>query len=167
MAHHVETTVKVRANAKKVWQTLDDFSSIERFSATVKSSPIVGNRVTGLGAKRKCTFIDKSTVMEEIVSYNDGKGIRIELSEYSMPLASMFAEMNVEAIDESNCSVTFGMDYVVKFGPLGWLMGSLLMRPMMKGVTKKVMQGLAFHVVTGKNIDSQQPSARELKEVLG
>ena len=166
MAHHVETTLRVNATAEKVWATLADFSSIERFSSKVESSPIVGEKSGGLGAKRKCTFYDQSTVLEEIVEYEEGASFRIELTEYSMPLESLRAQMKVTPLDEVSCDVSFSMDYVVKFGPVGWLMGQLMMKPMMRRVTQDVLRGLAFHVVTGNNVGSTLPSSADLAPAL-
>jgi hypothetical protein len=54
------------------------------------------------------------------------------------------------------------MDFVVKYGPIGWLMGTMMMKPMMKGITRDVMRGLAFHVVTGNTVGSEMPSAEAL-----
>jgi ribosome-associated toxin RatA of RatAB toxin-antitoxin module len=166
MAHHVETTLRVSAPAQKVWETLADFSSIERFSSKVDSSPIVGENSSGLGAQRKCTFYDKSTVVEEIVEYNEGESFRIELSEYAMPLKSLMAQMKVTPVDDTCSDVSFSMDYVVKFGPVGWLMGQLMMKPMMRGVTKDVLRGLAFHVVTGNRVGPKLPSSTDLAPAL-
>ncbi len=158
MAHHVETTYRVHATKEHVWGILRDFSSIERFSSKVKSSPLVGESREGLGTKRLCTFYDKSTVLEEIIEYQEGENLRIELSEYSMPLKSLVAHMSVKRVDDQSCDATFGMEYVVKFGPLGCLMGKILMKPMMKGVTKDVLRGLAFHAVTGQNVGDTLPA---------
>ena len=157
MAHHVETTLRVNAPAEKVWETLRDFSSIERFSSKVESSPIVGEVAFGLGTKRICTFYDKSTVVEEIVGYAEGQSLDIELSEFSMPLESLRAQMKVTPVDDARSDVSFAMDFVVKYGPIGWLMGAVMMKPMMRGVTRDVTRGLAFHVVTGDTIGSEMP----------
>ena len=162
MAHHVETTLKVNAPAQKVWETLRDFSSVERYSSKVESSPIVGEIATGLGAKRKCTFYDKSTVLEEIIAYEEGVSLDIELSEFAMPLKSLRARMKVTRVDDTSSEVYFSMDFVPKFGPVGWLMGAIMMKPMMRRVTKDVLQGLAFHVVTGDRVGSEMPSAAAL-----
>jgi carbon monoxide dehydrogenase subunit G len=162
MAHHVESTVRVNAPAEKVWETLRDFSSVERFSSKVESSPIVGEVPAGLGTKRVCTFYDKSTVLEEIVGYQEGESLDIELSEFSMPLESMRAQMRVTPVDDATSDVSFAIDFVVKYGPIGWLMGTMMMQPMMKGITRDVMRGLAFHVVTGDTIGSEMPSADAL-----
>jgi len=162
MAHHVETTLRVNAPAEKVWETLGDFSSIERFSSKVESSPIVGEVAAGLGTKRICTFYDKSTVVEEIVGYQEGESLDIELSEFSMPLESMRAQMKVTRVDGARSDASFAVDFVMKYGPIGWLMGAVMMKPMMRGITRDVLRGLAFHVVTGNTVGSEMPSAEAL-----
>jgi hypothetical protein len=167
MAHHIETTVRANAPAAKVWETLRDFSSIERFSSKVESSPIVGEVAAGLGTKRLCTFYDKSTVVEEIVGYEEGESLDIELSEFSMPLESLRAQMKVTPVDGATSDVSFSMDFVVKYGPVGWLMGAVMMKPMMRGVTRDVLNGLAFHVTTGNTIGSEMPSAAALATAVG
>jgi len=53
-------------------------------------------------------------------------------------------------------------DFVVKGGPFGWLMGQLLMRPIMKGIFKKVMTGLAYHSSTGELVADKLPSDKQL-----
>ncbi len=106
MTHHAETTIRVKAAAETVWETLQDFSSIERFSSKVDTSPVVGAKSGGLGAQRKCTFYDKSTVVEEIVEYEEGKGFRIELSGYSMPLKSLQATMEVTPTTSAKAGTT-------------------------------------------------------------
>jgi len=58
------------------------------------------------------------------------------------------------------------MDFVVKFGPLGWLMGNFMMKPMMKRITKDVMKGLAYYVVTGNTVGSKLPSDADLAPAL-
>ena len=166
MPHSVETILAVRASAESVWAIISDFSSVKRYSAKVESSPIVGDTTHGLGTKRKCTFYDKSTVTEEIVEYEEGRSLRIALSEYSMPLKSLHAEMKVLPIDDTSCQVSFGMEYVVKFGPIGWVMGTVMMKPLMRGVTKNVLNGLAYHVVTGNDIGTALPTADELRLAL-
>jgi len=57
-------------------------------------------------------------------------------------------------------------DFIVKGGPLGWLMGTLLMSPMMKGVFKKVMTGLAYHAATGERVDEKALSNEVLANIV-
>jgi len=166
MSHHTKNSIKVNVPASKIWQVLQDFSSVEKFATTIKSSPVISEVKSGVGAKRLCTFNDGSSLVEEIIEFQEGKGFKIVLSEYSLPLKSMQAEMWVKEIDANNSEISMSADFVVKGGPLGWLMGHLIMRPVMKGVFKKLMSGLAFHCVTGELIGEKLPSNKELGKIV-
>lgn len=166
MTHHTEKTIKVNIPAAKIWQVLADFSSVERFATTIKTSPIVGDISAGVGAKRLCTFNDGSSLVEEIVDYQEGQGFKMELSEFSLPLKRMTAEMRVKAIDANSCELYMSSDFVVKAGPLGWLMGYFIMRPVMRGVFKQLLSGLAYHCETGKRIDKKLPANQELAKLI-
>ncbi|KZM42470.1 hypothetical protein OA92_11120 [Marinomonas sp. SBI22] len=67
MSHHAENTIKVNLPAKQVWNILDDYASVEKFATTITSSPIINDIHRGLGAKRRCTFKDGSSLVEEII----------------------------------------------------------------------------------------------------
>jgi len=162
MAHHVEHKMRVNIPAPKVWEVLRDFSSIERFSVNVEKSPLLDGVSAGLGTKRKCDFYDKTSVIEEIIEFDEGKGFRVRLTEYSMPLKSLHASMKVEAVDANSSDIYMSMDYVVKGGPFGWLMGFFMMRPMMKRIIKGVVTGLAYHSSTGNTVGNKMPSKEEL-----
>ena len=166
MAHHIEQTLKVNVPATKIWQVLADFSSVENFATTIQTSPVTSDIKAGLGAKRTCTFNDGSSLVEEIIEFQDGEGFKMQLSEYSLPLKSMQAEMRVVAIDDNTSELYMSSTFVVKAGPLGWLLGALIMCPMMKGVFKKLMSGLAYHTVTGKRIDKTLPEQQELANII-
>jgi len=45
-------------------------------------------------------------------------------------------------------------------------MGQLIMRPVMKGIFKKVMTGLAYHSVTGELVGEKLPSNEELDKIM-
>lgn len=166
MAHHCEKTLKVNIPAEKVWQVLDDYSGIENFAMTIKSSASVNDIRTGLGAKRSCTFNDGSSLVEEITEYQAGQGYKMDISNHSMPLKSMQSEMKVTPIDENSSEIFMSADFVVKGGPLGWLMGQLIMRPVMKSIFKKVMTGLAYHSKTGEHVGEKLPPKEALINII-
>lgn len=166
MAHHIENTIKVNVPATKIWQVLEDFSSVEKFATTIKASPIVNGINSGLGAKRKCTFNDGSSLVEEIIDFEAGQGYKMVLSEFSLPLKSMHSEMKVNKIDENSSEIYMSSDFVVKAGPLGWVMGHFIMRNVMKGVFRKLMSGLAYYSVTGKKVGKKLPPKEELAKII-
>jgi len=166
MALNVEKTLQFNVPAHKVWQVIADFGGIEKFAPTIESSAIINSKYSGLGAKRRCVFYDGSSVVEEIVDLQQGQSITMVLSEYSMPLKSAVATMKVLPVNDNTSELTITMNFVVKAGPLGWLMGVVLMRPLMKGVFKKVLSGLAYHSATGKTVGNELPSEHELSIVF-
>ncbi len=90
----------------------------------------------------------------------------MELSEFSLPLKSMQAEMRVKEIDANSSELYMSSDFVVKGGPFGWLMGHFIMRPVMKGVFKKLLTGLAYHCETGKLVGEKLPPKEEMGNVI-
>jgi len=166
MAHHCEKTLKVNVPAEKVWQVLEDYNNIEKFAMTIKSSASANDISIGLGAKRSCTFNDGSSLVEEIIEYQAGQGYKMDISDHSMPLKSMQSIMKVTAIDENSSEIYMSADFVVKGGPLGWVMGQLIMKPVMKGIFKKVMTGLAYHCATGEQVADKLPPNNELTHII-
>ena len=167
MAHHITHTIRVNVSASKIWEVLDDFSSIEKTSHAVESSPILSEIKQGVGTQRKCNFYDKKSVIEEIISYKDGHSFRIVLSEYSMPMKSIEAEFTVEYVDNNSCDISMSMDFVVKGSFLGWILGALLLKPVLtKKVLKSELIGLAYYTASGKSVDKSLPSGQEMAEFI-
>ncbi len=166
MKQHVEKSMKFNIPASSIWNTLENFGGIDKYAPTIRSSSIVGVQQTGLGAKRRCTFTDGSSLVETIIKYEEGEGYRMELSEYSFPLKYMFADIYVKPVDEKTSQVTMSTDFLVKAGPLGWLMGFFLMRPVMKGAFGKVMSGLAYYSETGEAVGGKLPDNVMLEKLI-
>lgn len=163
MAHHITHTMRAEISVERIWHVLSDFSSIERTSHSVESSPIISDIKSGVGTKRKCYFYDKKSVVEEIIEYQEGHGFKMCLSEYSAPMKSIMAEFRIDKVSENSCDITMSMDFVVKAGPIGWLLGVLLLKPILKKkVLKSELLGLAYHVITGNLVDQTLPTYKEL-----
>jgi len=166
MTQYTQKKIEVNVPASKIWNILADYSSVDKYATGIKSSSIVGDINSGLGAKRLCTFQNGSSLVEEIVDFQDKSGYRMKLSEHSLPLKSMNSEIQVREIDENRSEIFMACDFEVKMGPLGWLMGYFMMRPLMKSTFKTLMTGLAYHTVTGKCIDKKLPSKQILQESI-
>jgi len=166
MAQHTEKTIKVNVPASKIWEVLKDFSSAENYSVEIATSPIINDIQSGLGAKRKCSFNNGTSLVEEIIEYKEGNGYKMALSESSMPMKYMNTAMWVTEIDSKSSEIKMEAEFGMKGGPLGWLMGAFMMKPMMKGLFYKVMTGLAFYCVDGKRLDGELPSKEELAKIL-
>ena len=166
MEHHVESVIRINAPVEKVWEVLDDFGGVDKFSIGVQQSSLIGDKASGLGAVRSCVFYDQTSLREEIIEYDKNKSLKLVLTHFTIPMKSMFAGFRAEQLSETTCEVTMYMDFVVKYGPLGALLGAVVMRPVMKSVHQKLLSGLAYHTVTGKTVGSELPSNDELAQAL-
>ncbi len=158
MAIHVEKTMRFKVTAEKAWETVDDFGAIYKFSPTVKSSPIVNDINRGLGSKRKTVFYNDDSLIEEIVGYEKGKSMTVKVLDPSSPLKSSVAKMIIKKVDAETSDLTFSMDFEMKWGPLGWLLGNIMLRPVFKGIFKKQVLGWAYHTMTGNSVGDKVPS---------
>ena len=112
----------------------------------------------GIGSKRRCNFDDGSSVVEEVTQWEANRRYRVRLSEMTaMPLREAYAELSVEPLDSGQTRVKWGMDYRVKFGPFGWVLGQTLMKAMMGKVLDGNLNGLAKKVLSNRNATSQAP----------
>lgn len=166
MAHHLQTVLKINASAEKVWQVLDDYAGVEKFSIGIDKSPLIGDKKTGLGAIRHCIFHDQSSLHEEIIEYQAYKSFKVVLSNFTVPMKFMHAAFNVEKLSDTSCKVTMNMDFEVKFGLLGKILGALVIGRLIKRVNKDLLLGLAYYTVTGKTLGSELPSKEELAPAL-
>ncbi|MBL4799535.1 MAG: SRPBCC family protein [Oleispira sp.] len=166
MAHHLQTVLKIKASAEKVWQVLDDYAGVEKFSIGIDKSPLVGDKKSGLGAVRHCIFHDQSSLHEEIIDYQAYKSFKVVLSNFTVPMKFMHAAFNVEKLSDTSCKVTMNMDFEVKFGLLGKILGALVIGRLIKRVNKDLLLGLAYYTVTGKTLSSELPSKEELAPAL-
>ena len=149
---NVAVTKDVNAPAERVWEVISDYGGVHKFHPMVKTSPILTKNARGLGAKRRCEFYDRTSVVEEITKWDEGKSISVVLSEASMPLKRANATIRISPINGDSSEVTLAMDYDVKYGSMGKLMDMLMMRRMMQKMFFKVLKGLEHHVVTGELI---------------
>ncbi|TPV92603.1 MAG: SRPBCC family protein, partial [Myxococcales bacterium FL481] len=146
-----ELTIKHTINAPSaaVWAVLADFGGIHRFHPAVDRSPLLGEASGGLGAKRACHFYDGNSIVEEVVGWEEGKSMRINIVEGSMPLQCANAEIELDRQGPHRTEVTFTMRYEPKYGPVGRLMDKFMMRSKFGDLLEQVLAGLDQHTRTG------------------
>lgn len=96
---------------------------IHKFNPLVETSPLLSQEKTGLDSTRKCNFYDGTSVTEKLVAFEEGKSLKMERPDMSMPIKSGFATMTITKIDDTTSQVELKMDYVMKYGPLGKIRG--------------------------------------------
>ena len=145
-------TVNVNASTEQVWRVISNYGNVHIYNPLVERTSILSSNDRGLGAKRLCDFFDKTSVVEEVTQWDEGKGFTAVLSEGSMPLKTAHVTMRVISTGHKTSDVTIEMEYDVKFGPMGKLMDVLMMRNRIKMMFKKVLKGLDDHITSGEII---------------
>ena len=145
----INRSVLIDAPQAAVWSALADFQAVGDFHPTITSVNLESDHNGGLGSKRTCHFKDGTKISEEIVDWRDGESFTVVASNYSFPLKSMRASMGVRSVDGKS-EAFMKMEYVPKFGPLGKLMGMLMMNRMMGKIMDAVLEGLRAHLTTSQ-----------------
>jgi hypothetical protein len=144
---HYERSIEINATPNEAWSVIGRFMFIDEFAPLIKSVDALTDGEDGIGSKRRCNFDDGTSVVEEVTKWEAGHMYRVRLSEMTaMPLHEMHAELSLKSLDGKQVRVTWAMDYQVKFGPFGWLLGQTVMKLMMGKILDGNLKGLANKV---------------------
>ncbi len=146
MIHH-QRSLMIDATPEAIWSVLGRFMHIDEFAPLVSKVDALTSGDANVGAKRRCHFEDGGSVVEEVTNWVPNRGYRVLLSETDpMPITQAHAELRIHPKAGGNAEVVWSMDYQMKFGPLGWLLGQTVMKRMMGKVLDGNLQGLAAQV---------------------
>ena len=147
--HNVTITRKMNHDVADVWSLLDEFGAIAKYNPGVESAEIVSPDATGIGAQRICHFYDGTSLKETIVRYEPGHGYSFDLSDFALPLKQATSHFDLTHISDGRSLLTVTLEFTPKFGPLGWVMGKLMMRPMLLRALRGLTKGVDDHMSTG------------------
>ncbi len=150
--HRISVTREMSNDVAAVWSVLDDFGSVYKYNPGVKSSSILGQKATGLGAQRICNFYDGSSLKETITKYEPNHGYSFRLHDFALPLKEATSHFKLTPLSGGRSLLSITLEFVPKFGPLGWLLGKVMMRPMLRKALRALTKGLEDHMNTGELI---------------
>ena len=151
---HAEMKKRVNAAAEDIWAACNDWGGIWRFQPWVVRSPLLSQNNDGVGAKRRCEFVDKTSIVETITKIAEGLAVHLSLSETPKPMKGGTSVIRLSPSGNST-DVIVEMDIEIGMGPLGTIMGNLMMKPMMKKRVSLMLESLEHHLKTGGKIDSK------------
>lgn len=154
MVHH-QRTHTINADPKAVWAVLGRFMHIDEFAPLVTSVDRLTDGTDRVGSRRRCHFEDGNSLVEEVTEWEVGRRYRVRLSETDpMPLKEAYAEISIAPSGPDQTRVAWSMDYRVKYGPVGWLLGQTLMKAMMTKVLDANLKGLDTQVHATRQMET-------------
>lgn len=108
----------------------------------------------GLGAVRVCNMYDGNHVMEEITDWDEqGRHYKIKVTEGTLPMRQVVAEIKVEKVGDANKSKLIAdMTLKAKYGLLGKIMERLIIKPLLGGAVGNLFAGVEHYDKTGQQI---------------
>lgn len=148
----VEVTISRRINAgiNNVWNAWFDFGNIHSFHPGVKHSSIIAGPSSGVGAARRCDLYDGTHTEEVVTDFEFDSYMTWEMTEMPFPLkaADVRLDFDENGKESTDLVMTFRAD--LKLGPVGWLLGQLVVKRLVKKNLGKVLDSLNDHFRTGQ-----------------
>ena len=155
---HIAAEVVVQTSAKNVWDVIADFSAVDTWAPQVTKSYVLGKKDHGVGAERYCDIKGFGSIEEVITEWIDGRSLTYRVTPLG-PLGVSYNRWTVVKIDESSCEVVVELGYDVRFGVVGKLMHSVMMRRKLEHAFPKSLQALKIRAETGKLVRARRSPA--------
>jgi carbon monoxide dehydrogenase subunit G len=122
----------IQAPPQRVWEVLDDFGEIQRWSPGVKRSRLTSQLPIAMGSTRHCDFTPLGSAQERIEVYEPGVRMTVRLYDIvMMPLADATADFHLST-RHGGTELTFR--YAYELNRLGRLFDRALSGQLQKGL---------------------------------
>ena len=149
----VEKSISIDAPQEVVWKAIADFQGIGEFHPYIKTVDLLTENNGGLGSKRTCHFNDGSNIDEEIIEWVDGEKYTINGSNFSIsiPLKVLHGTVGVRTVAGMS-EAYMKVKYQPKFGLIGKLMSTLLIKRALTKRIEVVLAGLNYLITNKKRV---------------
>ena len=132
----------IKATREKLWSILSNLEELDKYDPTVSRSVSLSAGASGLGASRKVDMKDgKNWFKEKITIWNPIQALSYQLTDCSFPVSGLSHSYTFEQTTDG-VKVKQIMEYTVKFGWLGRLMDTLMIRQQTQAGIDKFFDGL-------------------------
>jgi hypothetical protein len=150
--HSFTVTREIAHDADTVWSLLANFADTFVYHPIVESSLSLNGLQTGLGAERQCVMYDGNRVAERITAFDaSARRYTVEVFDHGpFPLTHMDVTIAVDDLGAAGSRVTYSGNFQPKFGPMGWVMGKLMMEAQFSKMMGSLIEGVDQHLETGR-----------------
>jgi ligand-binding SRPBCC domain-containing protein len=144
----LENSIRIGAPPEKVWSVLASLDALDRYDPGVIRSKIVTPTREGPGSARRCDLKPGGWFKERVVDWKANELLSFELFECTLPVRRLKHSYTLTS-DDSGTVVRQRMEYELKFGPIGKLMDTVLVRKKWNAGIKDFLDGLKVYVESG------------------
>ena|ERR1700741_3999457 len=138
----IKNQISINASVESIWNILANMELLDKYDPTVKKSTLISAQNTGIGAKRKVDMLDgKNWFEEKITVFVPNQALTIQLTDCSFPIKGLKHSYTFEKVGNQTV-VKQVMEYTVKFGLLGKLLDTLMIKKQSDAGIKKFFTGL-------------------------
>lgn len=138
----IKNEITINAPLENIWNILTTLELLDQYDPTVKKSTLVSTEKTGIDAKRKVLMLDgKNWFDEKITVFKPNEALTYQLTDCSFPIKGLKHSYTFEKVG-NQVTVKQLMEYTVKFGLLGKLLDSIMIRKQSDAGIKKFFAGL-------------------------
>ncbi len=153
--NHTERKWTIDATSDAVWEVISRYMHIDEFAPFITSVDALTDGEDGIGSKRRNHFENGTSMVEEVIKWEPKRSYRVRMSEMAaMPLHEAYAELAVMPLSSGRSSVTWSMDFRVKYGLFGWLLGQTAMKMMMGKILAANLKALDAKVLSNRTTTS-------------
>jgi len=134
-------TILIEAPAAEVWVTLADIGAISVWNPSVKQSHQITGGGAALGSCRRCELGGKNYLVEEVVLFEPTARITFRITDTNLPFASADIRFTLDARG-STTQVEVSPFYKLKFGVLGKILDTLMVKATYRKGMRELLQGL-------------------------
>jgi Polyketide cyclase / dehydrase and lipid transport len=125
---HIAVQRHVSGSSDAIWALFADFPNLADHWSGLKATRAIGDRTSGLGARRHVKLRPIGSMDETIIAWEDGRKIVTQNQpSATVPFKQAEATLTLKR-DHDGVLITFDYRYVPRGGPLGQLTGPLIDR---------------------------------------
>ena len=145
-------TIEIKATPEEVWAVLGRYMHIYEFAPLVVATDALTEGEDGVGSKRRNKFENGTSLVEEVTRWEPNQRQTITASELdAFPLREAIADITIVDLQNGLSLVTWILNYNVKYGPFGWILGNTLMKLGLGKVLDGNLKGLSERVTLIKS----------------
>ncbi len=151
----ISAEIRINASKARVWEILSDLGAVARFHPFVPKSYHDTSVKTGVGASRVCEFSPTMAVRETALDWREGESyiLKVEFVRgQTPPVSDLQGHISVKEVTGGSLA-RIEMRYQPKFGPIGWLMDQLMIKPQYQKMLPGIVAGLKHYAETGEEVD--------------